>query len=212
MFGWKGALRQKTRRSTEVSGACDGTGAGVMSGIIATTKVATAIGWREVGSLQVGDQVLTFDNALQTLKSISRTQLWDGEGACPRDFWPLSVPAGALENIRPMMLLGKQGVMLESDIAEELYGDPFALIPAAALEGVHGIERVYPNDPIEVITLHFEEAQVVFAENGTLMFCAAGGDLLEMAAKPKTESKAYNMLPERNASKLVQDAPLSLCA
>ena len=212
MFGWKSALREKTRRSTEVSGAFDGTGTGVMSGIIATTKVATAIGWRDVSSLQAGDQVLTFDRGLQTLTSISRTQLWDGEGACPRAFWPLAVPAGALENTRPMMLLGKQGVMLESDVAEELYGDPFALIPSAALEGVHGIERVYPNDPIEVITLHFEDAQVVFAENGTLMFCAAGGDLLEMATKPRTEGKLYNMLPEINAYKIVEDAPLYACA
>lgn len=179
-----------------------------MTGIISTTKVATAIGWRDVSSLQAGDKVLTFDNGLQTLASISRTQLWDGEGACPHAFWPLAVPAGVLENSRPMMLLAKQGIMLESDIAEELYGDPFALIPAAALEGVHGIERAYPNDPIEVITLHFEDAQVVFAENGTLMFCAAGGDLLEMAAKPQTETSAYKMLPEKNANKLVQSAPL----
>ncbi len=208
MFGWKSALRQKTRRTTEVSGAYDGTGAGVREGIIASTKVATAIGWRDVGSLQAGDQVLTFDNGLQTLTGISRTPLWDGAGACPRAFWPLAVPAGALENTRPMMLLGKQGVMLESDVAEELYGDPFALIPSAALEGVHGIERVYPNDPIEIITLHFEDAQVVFAESGTLMFCAAGRDLIEMAAKPRTVSKAYNMLADRCASKLVQDEPL----
>lgn len=178
-----------------------------MSGIVAGTKVATEFGWRDVASLQAGDKVLTFDNGLQTLGGLTRTPLWDANSACPRAFWPLTVPAGVLENDGPIMLLGNQGVMLESDIAEELYGDPFALIPAAALEGVHGIERTYPNDPIDVITLHFEDAQVVFADHGTLLFCAAGADLLDMAAAPKAARNTYQMLPVKSANALVQNAP-----
>ncbi|MBU2983057.1 Hint domain-containing protein [Lentibacter algarum] len=208
MFGWKGAGRQKTFRVSEPSGAFSGAqtveATGVLTGITAGTKIGTAIGWRDAASLQAGDMVLTFDNGLQPLEGVTRRQLWSGEEACPVQFWPLLVPTGVLENSSPIMLLGRQGVMLESDIAEALYGDPFALLPAAALEGLHGIERMYPADPIEVITLEFRSEQVVFGDHGTLLFCSAGGDLLERATAEKPETVGYNMLAETKASQLVE--------
>ena len=204
MFGWKSAERRKPNRMMEISGAYDGGATGAMSGIAAGTRVATALGWRDAGALQAGDMVLTFDGGLQPVTAITRRPLWSGAGRCPESFWPLMVPAGVLENATPMLLLPRQGVMLESDLAEDVLGDPFALIPAAALEGVHGIERVYPNDPIEVITLQFETDQVIFAEQGALLFCPAGGDLVRLALQGSKELCPYRMLPETCAVELVR--------
>lgn len=206
MFGWKATNHRKTDRMMETTGAYDGGATGVMSGIVASTRVATAMGWREVGALQAGDMVLTFDGGLQKVAGITRRRLWDGMSPCPQAFWPLMVPAGVLENAKPVMLLPRQGVMLESDLAEELYGDPFALIPAAALEGTAGIERIYPNDPIDVISVHFDIDQVIFAEQGALLFCPAGQDLVQLAAQEASGLCPYKMLPEACAVALVQGA------
>lgn len=206
-FGWNGRNRQKTNRMSDVTGAYDGGGTGAMSGIIAGTRVATSMGWRDVGAIQEGDMVLTFDGGLQPVVSVRRKALWSGSGVCPADFWPLIVPAGALENAKPMRLLPRQGVMLESDVAEAVLGDPFALIPAAALEGVSGIERVFPNDPVEAIALSFETDQVVFAEQGALLFCPGGGDLVQAAlgAPQRTVNPcAYEMLPATSAVHLAR--------
>lgn len=204
MFGWNGAKRQKTYRAPDGADCRDGAKTGVMSGLVSGTKVATELGWRDVASLQEGDLVLTFDAGLQPVKSVSRTPLWSGPGACPRDFWPLLVPAGVLENDAAMVLLPRQGVMLESDVAEEAMGDPFALIPAAALEGVHGIERVFPQDDMCVVTLHFDCAQVVFAEEGALLFCAAGGDMLDAVTRTVGAAPAYTMLSLVFATEVIQ--------
>jgi len=204
MFGWNGAKRQKTYLASKGAERGYRAKTGVMSGVVSGTKVATEFGWRDVASLQAGDLVLTFDAGLQPITSVSRTPLWSGEGACPRSFWPLLVPAGILENDVAMVLLPRQGVMLESDVAEETLGDPFAIVPAAALEGVHGIERVFPQDDMCVVTLHFDCAQVVFAEQGALLFCAAGGDMLDTATRAFDAAPACTVLSLVLATEVIQ--------
>jgi hypothetical protein len=204
MFKWPAINLQKTNQISESSGAYDGGATGAMTGIIAGTSVATSMGWRDVVALQEGDMVLTFDGGLQQLKSISRSLIWNGRGDCPKAFWPLQVPKGALENAKEMQVLPRQGVMLESDIADEVLGDPFALIPAAALEGVRGIERVYSTNPVEVITLGFEDDQIVFAEQGALLFCAAGKDIVQDALMGLATPCPYKMLSEASAIHLAR--------
>lgn len=204
MFGWNVTSRKKTKRMSEVSGAFDGGVAGALSGIVVGTRVATSTGWRDVGALQEGDMVLTFDGGLQPVTAVRRRPIWNGRGPCPSTFWPLMIPAGALENAKPMWIMPRQGVMLESDVAEAVLGDPFALIPAAALVGVRGIEQSFPNDPVEVVTLSFENDQVVFAEQGALLFCPAGNDLVLEALSGKKSDCMYEMLPETSAKYLAR--------
>jgi hypothetical protein len=147
-------------------------------GIVAGTKVATAIGWRPVQAIIAGDQVLTFDGGLQTVIEVRRLTLCAEPTIMPMASWPLHVPAGALGNRAAMQILPGQDVLIESDIAEELYGDPFALIPAAALDGYNGISRAAPHARIEVITLHFAQDQIVYANIGALFMCPRAGDLM----------------------------------
>ncbi|WP_102106972.1 Hint domain-containing protein [Oceaniglobus roseus] len=139
-------------------------------GLTAGTRVATATGWRPVEAVTVGDRVLTFDAGLQLVTAVER--VWfDGTGAMAAAQKPLRVPPQALGNHAEMVLLPDQPVIFEADCAEELFGDPFALLPAAALEGYRGIERFRPVDPLEIVSLSFESDQVVFANLGALFFC-----------------------------------------
>ena len=173
-----------------------------LSGILAGTRVASTRGWRAIEAICVGDRVLTFDAGLQPVTAVERVPLWSGRGACPQTLWPVEVPAGALGNRDLMYLAPDQSVLIESDTAEALLGDPFALIPARILDGVRGMCRVPPPDGAEVVTLRFAAEQIVFANSGAMFHCAAGGDLLGMATAIGPNLPVYPVLPPETAKAL----------
>jgi len=154
---------------------------GAGAGLIAGTKVASNLGWRSVESVAPGDKVLTFDHGLQVVTGVTRSFLWIGEADCPESAWPLMVPAGALGNQADMWIAPEQHVLIESDIAERVYGDPFVVIPALSLEGHKGIERRLPDQVIEVIQLQFAQDEVVFANMGALFFCPKANSVIDAA-------------------------------
>ncbi|MEG3661588.1 Hint domain-containing protein [Celeribacter halophilus] len=158
------------------------------SGLIAGTKVATEIGWRDVEALQAGDKVLTFDDGLQTVRKVSRRWTYQEPHLTPEEFWPLDVPEGALGNRTGLILLPDQPVMMESDSSEATFGDPFTLIPARALEGYKGIDRLCADIPVEVVALHFDTEQVVFGNIGALFYCPAKGGASDACAAPRYEA------------------------
>lgn len=205
MFGLKSSVLGRTFKTIETTGAYDGmdtTATGIATGLVSGTKIATNIGWRIVEAIAPGDQVLTFDGGMQVVSSITRSVLWSSAKNCPEHLWPLEVPAGALGNQREMMLLPEQNVMTESDAAEDIFGDPFMLIPAAALDGFRAIIRVKPYKEIVVYTLHFEREQVVFACSGVLFHCPsdATASLLDMDQR----APVYAALSLKEAGMLVE--------
>ena len=145
--------------------------ADMTAGLVVGTMVATAVGWRTVETLREGDKVMTFDGGLQPITGIKQGMLWTAPSVCPEPLWPLSVPEGALGNAQSMTLLPDQPVMVESDAAEDIYGDPFVLVPASVLEGRLGIERVLPAAPVEVVALCFEKDEMVYVNGSALAFC-----------------------------------------
>ena len=147
-------------------------------GIVAGTKVATAVGWRPIEAIVAGDKVLTFDAGLQTVIDVRRQVLYAAATMVPMDNWPLFVPAGALGNRADMQILPGQNLLVESDTAEDLYGDPFVLMPAAALEGYNGISRLSLFARVEVVSLHFAQDQIVHANIGALFLCPRACDLM----------------------------------
>jgi len=165
----------RTYRTAEVTGAWD---AGFvpnpsteLTGLAAGTLVATQNGWQDVSMVQVGDMILTFDGGLQAVKEVRKDLAWQDDFFCPEHLWPMHVPAGTLGNREPMTILQDQLVLIESDIAEEVFGDPFTLIKAEALEGYRGISRDRPAQIFEVFTLVFDTEQLVFAHSGALLHC-----------------------------------------
>jgi len=185
MFGLKNSVLGRTFKTTETADAYDGldkTATGLATGLVTGTRIATNIGWRAVEAIAPGDHALTFDGGMQVVRRITRSVLWTSPRNCPAYLWPLTVPAGALGNKAEMQILPEQNIMIESDAAEEVFGDPFAMIPAAALTGYRGISRVKPHKEIVVYTLHFEQEQVVFACSGALFHCPSEteGSLLDM--------------------------------
>lgn len=147
--------------------------AGPAEGIASGTQIATDSGWRPIETIAVGDLVMTFDHGLRRVVAVKRAAIWEGRANCPKAMKPLAVPTGALGNEFPLLLLPEQNVMVESDLAEAVFGDAFAIIPAASLEGYHGISRVEPHQKIEVIQLVFAEDEIVYANGMGLIHCGS---------------------------------------
>lgn len=207
-MSWKSTRGRSTARMSEsTTGAWDaGVSAqqnryryGAPTGLAVGTQVATNRGWCAVENLCPGDMVLTFDAGLQPITELRRSVLDDAHNIGARTDWPLWVPAGALGNEAEFTLMPHQTIMVESDLAEEYSGDPFALIPASALEGRLGIARRAPQMEQEVITLHFEQEQVVFVNGSALVLCPAvlGGDMTRLGS--------YEVLDIAQAQAIVQD-------
>ncbi len=207
MFGLKNSVLGRTFRTAEITGAYDGMHLpepkGMASGMISGTQVATNLGWRTIEAIAPGDFAITFDGGMQKVQSISRTVLWSSPNNCPEYLWPLEVPANVLGNKDAIRLLPEQGIMIETDTAEECLGDPFALIPAAALAGYWGITRIKPHGEIVVFTLHFEQEQIVFAHCGVLFLCPSddSGCLLQSS---DMQTPTYCVLPLKQAKWLVE--------
>jgi len=177
-------------------------------GLAAGTLVATPSGWRPVESLIPGDMALTFDGGMQPLRHVLTDTLWSAEGPCPFPFWPLLVPTGTLGNRLPLALMPEQYVLVESDLAEALCEDPFMLVPATALDGVLGIERVPPAVPQEVYALFFEQDEIIFVNGSALLHCpveGAGATLPLVALAGEAAQGGYRVLPEEAARVLTAD-------
>jgi len=181
-------------------------GAGAsLPGLVAGTAVATPEGWRPVEALSVGARVLTFDGGAQEIRHVSR-RLWPGPGqAAPQPL--VRLPAGLVGNAAPLMLMPGQDVMVESDAAEEAWGDPFALVRASALVGTAGGAYVLPEAPVTVVTLGCTEDEMLFVAGQAVVHAEAAGraspwtlDEAVAAGRPR-----YRTLDEQEARLLTAE-------
>ena len=131
--------------------------------------VATPGGWRPVEALAVGDALLTFDGGAQTLTGVGRSLLWTPIEQCPPELWPIVVPAGAVGNRCRMRALPGTRFLVESDLAEQITGDPFCVIPAASLIDAGIATQEPPTSFVEIMTLTFDSEQLVYSDGGALI-------------------------------------------
>ena len=143
----------------------------LVDGLSASMYLATPDGWIEAGDLEPGDPVLTFDQGAMPVAAVFRSAQ---AVQVPPVFWPVYLPPGVMENDHPVELLPAQMVMLESDLAEEYFGEPFVMVPALALLGWNGITRQAPRE-VETVHLQFHSPQVVFAGRCLLLGCGGVG-------------------------------------
>lgn len=148
------------------------------TGLLPGTIIATDKGWIGVESVTAGQHVLTFDQGLQKVVSVTRHVLVT-DRSDPAS-WPIALPPGALGNEDAMTILPHQSFLIESDLAERALGDPFVLVRGAMKRGENGIEPVRPGSQIEVFQLHFARDEIIFANVGMLFLCSARPDLTEL--------------------------------
>ena len=189
------------QRMTEMTGAYDGGVIGAFSGLVEGTKIATAMGFQRIETIEAGARIVTYDNGLQEVRAVRRDSVW-ASADCPRAMQPLFVPAGAIGNAQDMMLLPHQTVLIESEAAKAELGDACVLMQAKDLEGVCGIVRVAPEAPAEVVTLEFDNDEVIFAASGAMCICPSRTDLEGMLNRPEAV-REYRTIKSWTDAKLV---------
>ncbi len=153
------------------------------SGMLQGTRVEAADGWRPVESLVRGDAVYTLDGGLREIRAIHREEV--------RPVRVLNVPGGALDNCAQMALLPGQHMLLEEPAGQAADGNAMALVPAAALAGWNGVEWAnWKARKVEVVTLVFDEEELVWANSGALFHCP---DARQHRA-PRLVSRFFNVL------------------
>ena len=119
-----------------------------------------------VERLALGDAVYTFDGGLAPIANLRQTRLNAGT-----QLW--HVPGGALNNCSDLYLTQDQHVMIFDDNAEDLYDTPYVLVPATALQGFRGTRQMDCLPGTIAVEMTFDADEVVFANTGTLIRCAA---------------------------------------
>lgn len=140
------------------------------TGILSGTCLSTPEGLVPIENLRLGEYVLTFDDGFQQIQSISRSWTWPD--SAPREVnrklvW---IDNGAHGNSSPLLLPPGQPIMIESDLAECVLGDPFAVVTAETLIGTSCAEYVSICDPIEIYKVSFESPQLVYCAGSALVW------------------------------------------
>ena len=169
-------------------------------GFFAGTHVASNLGWRLVEALSVGDRVLTFDHGMQEIIELHRETILMTDDILMDPQCPIYVPQDALHNRVPMWVMPDQGILVESDLAEDVLGDPFVVVPACALEGYRGIHRGPAGHRLELVMPRFAQDEVIYLEAGLLGFSATPNSILETAT-PK--DGLYRILQQDDARDLI---------
>lgn len=200
MFGLGFKSKQPAHRAMEMTGAYDGGIATMSHGLMAGTRVASNLGWRAIDALAVGDKVLTFDHGMQEVTEIRRAFMWLDAPEVSDTLWPVVVPVGALGNREELVLLPDQGVMVESDAAQDMHGDPFAILTAVSLVGHRGIRHRKPMERVELVAVYFASDEVIYAEGGALIHCPKDMSTLDKFLEAGTQT--YSVLSGEDAEDL----------
>lgn len=171
-------------------------------GLLPGTLVASANGWTAVEAVQPGDKVMTFDYGMQPVIE-NRTLEIDLKHIPERKAFVMHIPRGALGNRVDMTLMPMQEVIIESDKAEQLYGDPFVLMPSLLLDGFEGISKHPVSGTITLHMLLFEGQQVVQTSGGALTLAHTHGCFSPLSKTAPTPREVYVRLSPQKLMELI---------
>ena len=162
-------------------------------GLLPGSLIATDAGWKPVETIQPGEMVLTFDNGLQRV--VQTHQIVVPRASIPaHKAFKMVVPMGALGNRREMHLLPCQEVIVESDLAETAYGDPFVMIQALMLEGFFGIHRAPIEGDLRIHMITFAAEQAIYIAGATLVTARPESDFSPLSVVSLAETRTYPRL------------------
>jgi hypothetical protein len=139
----------------------------------AGTKIATVRGEVAVEDLQVGDVVQTMDSGLRPIRWIGRREV-----PGTRAFAPIRFKAGAVGNVRDLVVSPMHRILVRGWRAELYFGDSELLVPAKHL--VDG-DKVFvdPVDTVEYFHILFDQHEVIFSDGAPTESFFPGEQILQ---------------------------------
>ncbi len=154
----------------------------------AGTRIATARGEVAVEDLAVGDVVLTMDSGLKPIRWIGRRSV-PGTG----DFAPIRIRAGAVGNVRDLVVSPMHRILVRGWQAELYFGDSELLVAAKHLVDGRRI-HVDPVPEVEYFHILFDQHEVIFSDGAATESFFPGEQILADAAAIRQELEA--LFPE----------------
>lgn len=152
-------------------------------------RILTGTGERPIESLRPGDQVVTLDHGLQTLRWIGSRRV-PARGALA----PINFAAGVIGNSRPLAVSPQHRVLIEGPKAELLFGERQVLVPAKHMLGHDGVWRGEGGE-VEYFHMLFDCHEIVYAEGAlTESFHPGKGGLDALAEAARAE--IFALFPE----------------
>jgi hypothetical protein len=137
-------------------------------GLLSGTAVATGSGWCAVERIVANDPLLTSDNGMRAVVQNRRVVLRRADIPDHKAF-TMSIPRGVLGNRAAMNILPMQEIVMDSEMAERLYGTAFVLLPSVLLDGYKGITRHPIETNLNLHMLTFKDEQIISVNGGVLM-------------------------------------------
>jgi hypothetical protein len=162
------------------------------------TVILTQTGQRPIQALSIGDMISTLEDGLNPIRwighrSFDRAALLDNSR-----LWPVRILSGALGNGLPRrdLLVSRQHRMLvQSKIAERMFGTSEVLVPAIKLTALPGIFVDETVAGVEYFHLLFDRHQVIFAENAPTESLFTGAEAMKsLGAEARRE--IFEIFPE----------------
>ncbi len=162
------------------------------------TLITTAQGSAPIQSLRTGDLIPTLGQGLHPIRWIGRRAFDRPQLEANPKLWPVRILAGALGEGLPHrdLLVSRQHRMLvQSKIAERMFGTTEVLIPAIKLTALPGIYVDQGVERIEYFHLLFDQHQVIFAENAPTESLYTGPEALK-ALSAEARREIFEIFPE----------------
>lgn len=169
------------------------------TGITAGTRLETIDGPKPVEDIRTGDLIWTFDNGLQEVQSIQRESgrsRLNTNGSSSRLVW---IDAGALDNQAPLVLPPNQPILIESDLAELAFGDPFSVVTAGSLIGEACACFISDDEVFDIYRIRFSFPQLAYCAGGALLWF----DGVDTAREVTSPTSGYRIFTDRVGRALV---------
>lgn len=153
------------------------------------TGILTGTGEKRIERLKAGDQVVTADRGLQTIR-------WIGSRRVPAlgDFAPIVISKGVLGNTRDLVVSPQHRVLITGPQAELLFGEREVLVPAKHLLPWDGVWR-REGDSVEYFHMLFDRHEIVHADGALAESFHPGEQALD-AVEEAARDEILTLFPE----------------
>lgn len=131
------------------------------------TRIATPSGEVAVEDLTVGQEVVTLDRGAQPIRWIGQRKLGAAELAAAPELRPIRIAAGALGQglpVRDLCVSPQHRVLLQSEIAQRMFGTDEIFLSAKRLLGLPGITIDEAADEVTYFHLLLDRHEVLWSD------------------------------------------------
>ena len=160
--------------------------------------VMTDMGERMVGELGQGDMVLTIDSGYAPVRWIGQRSLDAAHFAQHPAHRPIRIRQGALGPNMPsrdLIVSPQHRVLVRSDLAHQVTGQPEALVAAKHLLPLPGVAVADDMDAVTYVHIMFDQHEVVFSD-GLATESFYTGDQAMAALAPAARAEIMAIFPE----------------